>query len=155
MYRLQHLQVLKINIKFHNCISLVHFNGPEWAALMQSRCSQQMKCSACTQQAAPMGQDFWVLGAHVGDDDNVGLCCGEHRVDLSCWHKEIQWVTNKWNHGCQTAKQSHLVELISVTRSPWRSSMKVWGFILSILKPPCMWTCSWPFMDLTASHKIT
>lgn len=76
MYRLQHLQVLKINIKFRNCISLARFNGPERAALMQARRSQQMKCSACTEQAAPVGQDVRVVSAHVGDDHSVGLCCG-------------------------------------------------------------------------------
>lgn len=57
-------------------MSLAHFNGPEWAALMQLRPSQQMKCSAWTKQAAPMEQDVCGVGAHVGDDHSVGLSCG-------------------------------------------------------------------------------
>lgn len=53
MYRLQHLQVLKINIKFHHCISLAYFNGPKPATLL--RCRQSMQCSTCTKQAARWG----------------------------------------------------------------------------------------------------
>lgn len=43
---------------------------------MQARHRQQMKCSACTEQAVPRGQDVCVVDAHVGDDHSVGLCCG-------------------------------------------------------------------------------
>lgn len=82
MYSLQHLQVLNINIKLCNCIGLVHFYGPERAALMQLRFNQQMKCSAYTKQAASMGQDVCVVGPHVGDDHSVGLCCGGTQDEL-------------------------------------------------------------------------
>lgn len=60
-----------------------------------------MKCSACTEQAAPMGQDVCVVGAHVGDDHSA---VEKHRMDLSFWYTEIQSVTSKCNHGCQIAK---------------------------------------------------